>query len=178
MSENYSVIMPTLKRPKIRIMNMSEKLTESEIVDSIKEKNELYKDSEMKVVSVYEIKSMESYGAIIEVDTKTFNLMMKEEKVAIRWNICRVSEYVNVLRCFKCCGYNHKSTACRNKKACLRCEHLVKDCKSNQSKCVNCKIASEKFKVKLDLNHPVWSRACPILKKKIEIQRKQTLYKE
>lgn len=172
--------MPKMRYPKVRVVNMSEKLTEAELIESIKDKNQLYQNSEMKVICVYEIKSNDSFGAIIEVDTKTFNVMMKEEKIAIRWNMCKVSECVNVLRCFNCCGYNHKSTACKNKKACLRCggEHLVKDCKSNQSKCINCKMTSEKLKLKLDCDHPVWSRVCPILQKKIEVQRKQTLYEE
>lgn len=180
LGDKYQIIMPQLRKPKVRITNMSDKLTESEIIESIKEKNMQYTDSEMKVICVYEMKNMDSYGTIIEVDTKTFNAMMEQEKINIRWNVCKVLDCVNVLRCFNCCGYNHKSTSCRNKKACLRCggEHLVKDCKSNQSKCINCKISGEKLKLKLDLNHPVWSRTCPILQKKIEIQRKQTLYKE
>lgn len=180
LGDKYQIIMPQLRKPKVRITNMSEKLTEQEIIESIKEKNVQYINSEMKVICVYYMKNMDSYGTIIEVDTKTFNAMMEQEKINIRWNVCKVAECVNVLRCFNCCGYNHKSTMCKNKKACLRCggEHLIKDCKSNQSKCINCKIAGEKLKIKLDLNHPVWSRSCPILQKKVDIQRKQTLYKE
>ncbi len=46
--------------------------------------------------------NMDSYGTIIEVDTKIFNVMIEQESV-------------NVLRCFNCCGYNHKSTACKNR---------------------------------------------------------------
>lgn len=97
LGDKYQIIMPQLRKPKVRIMNMSEKLTESEIIESIKEKNVQYANSDMKVICVYEIKYMDSYGAIIEVDTKTYNEMMKQEKVNIRLNVCKVVECVNVL---------------------------------------------------------------------------------
>jgi len=109
---------------------MSEKLNEVNIIQSIKKSNELVKDGEIKVLHVYDIKNTESYGAIVEVDPKTFNTLMQDGKVIIGLNNCKVTEYLNVIRCYKCCGYMHKSNVCRNKRACLRCggEHEVREC--------------------------------------------------
>lgn len=95
-------------------------------------------------------------------------------------SICNVYEYVNVMRCFRCCGYNHKSSVCRNKMACLRCggKHKIKECEANISECINCKQTGEKLKLNLDLNHPAWSRICPVYQKKIDSKRKQIKYSE
>lgn len=180
LGDGYSVVMPKMRNPKIRVTNMSEKLTEDDIIQSIVKSNELLKDTEMKVLHVYDIKNTESYGAVLEVDPKTFNILMQNEEVIIGWNSCKVTECLNVLRCYKCCGYKHKANVCRNKKACLRCggEHEVKECKSNSSKCINCRIMSEKQKRKFDLNHPAWSRTCPVLQRNIERERKLITYTE
>lgn len=81
-------------------------------------------------------------------------------------------------RCFKCNGFNHKSTECKNKQACLKCgeDHNVKECKSNEYKCVNCDITNKKFKTNFKIDHKAHSAQCPIYNKKLEIERKQILY--
>jgi len=50
---------------------------------------------------------------IAEVDVKTHDVMLEEEKVKIGWNICRVINYIGILRCFKCCGYYHFAKDCK-----------------------------------------------------------------
>lgn len=62
---------------------MSEKQSGVNIIASVKKQNELFKDSDMKVLHVYEIKYNETFGAIIEVDPKTFNIFMREKKVIV-----------------------------------------------------------------------------------------------
>lgn len=180
LSEDYNVVVPKLHNPKIKITNMSEKHTDTELINCIKSQNESIKEAEMKVLNIYEAKNTESYSAIIEVDNQTFSMIMSESKIKIGLNICNVFEFVDVLRCYRCCGYSHKSNVCRNKVACLRCggEHKIKDCQANRSECVNCKQTGEKLKLNLDTNHPVWSRTCPIYQKKIENKRKQIKYAE
>jgi len=78
LGENYAIIMLKLKNPKVRLINMSEKFNDTQIVDSIKQQNDMFENSDLKVIcvvytSVYDIKNMESNGAIIEMDSKTFN---------------------------------------------------------------------------------------------------------
>lgn len=167
MADAYTVVIRRIRNPRVRVTNMSQKLSGEEIIESLKRNNGFLREAEMKMLHTYDIKSNESYGAIIEVEPETFNQLMKEGDVVIEMNKCEVTECVNVLRCFKCCGYNHKSNVCKNRKACLRCgdEHEIKDCGSKYSACINCKVISAKTKLKLDINHPAWSHTCSVYKR-------------
>lgn len=55
---------------------------------------------------------------------------------------CRVKEYVDVVRCFKCQHFGHKASKCQAKvDTCGRCAvqgHRAKDCQSALVKCANC----------------------------------------
>lgn len=170
MAEGYTVVMQKIRNPKVRLTNMSRKLNGHEIIECMKRDNEFLKEADMKVLYVYDIKNTESYGTIIEVDPKTFKQLMKEGNVAIEMNKCNVTECLNVLRCYKCCGYNHKANVCVYKTGCLRCggEHQMKDRRSKSSTCINCKVISDKRKMNLNINHPAWSRECPVLISKRE----------
>lgn len=178
LSEDYTIIIPTMRNPKIRVVNMCEKRSEMNIIDCIRKQNELIKDADMKVLHVFNVKSNETYGAIIEVDAPSFDVLMKEKKVFIGTDVCNITESLSVLRCFKCCGYNHKSYECRNNKACLRCggEHIMKECKAKQNVCINCKITAEKRNVNIDWNHPAWSKQCTVLRKYLDREKLRTVY--
>lgn len=180
LGENYSITIPNKRFPKIRVTNMSKKLEGEEIIESIKNRNELMKEAKVKVVHVFEVKFNETYEAIVEVDPKTFDVLMKEKTIAIGTDICDVTESLTVLRCYKCCGYNHKSNTCKNKKACLRCggEHVVKECKATKNECINCKVAAEKFNIEINCSHPAWSKSCTVLQRNVEKGRQRIDYAE
>lgn len=178
LGNDYAVVIPKPRNPKIRVENMSEKFTDVNIITSMKKQNEFLKDSDMKVLHIFEVKHTESYGAIIEVDPNTFKKLMSEKKVDIGTNTCVVKESLSVLRCFKCCGYNHKSNVCKNKKACLRCggEHIIKECKATRNECINCKVLAEKLNENLDVNHPAWSKACTVMQRNIDKAKRRINY--
>lgn len=98
LSEDYDVIIPRPRNPKVRITNMSVKQSGVNIIASVKKHNELFKDGDMKVLHVYEIKSNETFGAIMEVDPKTFNIFMREKKVFVGVDVCYVTESISVLQ--------------------------------------------------------------------------------
>lgn len=54
---------------------------------------------------------------IEEVDDKTYETLLEEERIKIGWNICKVQDYVRILRCFKCCGYYHFAKDCKKEVA-------------------------------------------------------------
>lgn len=178
LGEDYEVIMPKLRNPKIRVTNLSAKRSETDIIECMKKQNECIKDSELRVLRVFDVKYNETYGAIIESDPKSFNILMEKKTVVIGMDTCNVSESLSVLRCYKCCGYNHKSNTCMNKKACLRCggEHEIKECSAERNECINCKVATKKFGSNIDCNHPAWSRVCTVLQKNIEKEKLRVRY--
>lgn len=88
--------------------------------------------------------------------------------------MCRVQDYVGILRCFKCCGYFHFAKDCVKKEACGLCvgQHMTKDCNSVTRKCVNCENKIKKMKIRdLKSDHSVYDNNCPCLKKEIEIYK-------
>lgn len=180
LGEDYTVIIPELKNPKMKILDMCENLSEDDIIKYIKKQNTYLSDGYIKVLDIYENNLNKQFNAIIEVDTTTFQKINEQKKIIIGWNVCRVYEYIHIKRCYKCCGFNHKSSVCKNKQACLKCggEHIKKNCTSMESECVNCKSINEKLNLKFDTNHPAYSRECPVYKRKIENVQKNIKYNQ
>ncbi|XP_060855655.1 uncharacterized protein LOC132933378 [Metopolophium dirhodum] len=60
---------------------------------------------------------------------------------------CKVKEYVDVVRCFKCQHFGHRALKCvQTVDTCGRCAvkgHRAKDCKSVPVKCANCGLAAQ-----------------------------------
>lgn len=75
--------------------------------------------------------------------------MVDKKRVNVQWDSCKIYEYLNVRRCFKCLGFNHVAENCKNKIACSKCaeEHDEKQCTCVELKCVNCMEATKKFKM-------------------------------
>lgn len=176
LGDDFTITIPSKRNPKIRITNMSQKRSDVEIVESIKNQIELTKEVAVKVIHAFDVNFNETYGAIVELDSKTLRLLMTKKTIRIGPDTCNVTECVSVLRCYKCCGYNHKASVCKNQLACLRCggDHIAKQCNTAKSQCINCKRVAEKLKSNIDWNHPASSASCPILQKKMD--RLRTTY--
>lgn len=179
MGENYEVQMPKRRNPKIKICGMTEKLSADEIIVRMINQNDfLNKDDDFKVVHISEIKKgnkLEQYQAILETKPVTYNKLMTNEKVYIKWDRCFVNEYVQITRCFKCLGFNHHAAACTKNKACRNCggEHEAVNCSSVGSKCVNCLWYVKNFKMTMDVNHHPFSSECEVLRRKYQEEKRK-----
>jgi len=73
---------------------------------------------------------------IAEMDAKTHDVMLEERRMKIGWNICRVQNYIRILRCFKCCGYYHFARDRKKEIACGQCadKHASRECKDKTKK--------------------------------------------
>jgi hypothetical protein len=94
---------------------------------------------------------------IVEVDPQTFSELIKLERVYIGWDVCRVYEHVNVIRCFNWGGLNHISKNCPTEEpTCLNCgEKDVKgkgSCKKEVI-CVNGTRRNREESLNLSVNH-------------------------
>lgn len=112
---------------------------------------------------------------IAEMDAETQEKMLKEGKMKIGWNICKVQDYIiRSLRCFKCSGYYHVAKDCKKEVVCGKCaeKHVTNECKSETRKCVNCeeKIKSFKFK-NINSNHSAFNTSYPYYKRELEKQK-------
>lgn len=94
----YEVKLSELRKPKIIVSGMNEKLTDDEVVSKIKIQNKSLENAELRVVTIFGTKT---FSAVIELDCDAFNKIMSNErkKLNIGWSSCPVKEYVNVLNC-------------------------------------------------------------------------------
>lgn len=168
---NYDVILPKVNHPRVRVSNIASDIPNESIVAELKEHNEHIKDIEMKLITVIprKVRSTESNDAIFEVSSKSFNELMEISVLNLPWRECQVSEHLDVKRCYKCCGFFHKSTECKLNQKCSNCSgpHKHSECKSKKKCCPNCKHINEKFKLKQDTNHHAWDKNCPVFLRKL-----------
>lgn len=179
LGEKYKVEIPKKRYPKFRLCGMSDKLTEEQIINYLIKQNECLKsESELKVIKTTEridkFKN-KNYQAIIETNPESFQRIMQAEKVYVNWDSCKVFEYVNIVRCFKCLGFNHFSKECTRDLACKFCagKHESSNCTSDVHKCVNCTYYVEHLKMKLDTNHHAYSSDCKVLDRKYNEEKKK-----
>lgn len=175
MGNKYDVKITELKSPKLKIVGLSEKLSEEVIINNMKMQNPIIKEASIKVIKIYGNKQ---FTALIEIDSSSFHKLMIEKRINIGWDRCIVYEYFAINMCFKCNGYNHKAANCTNKKSCKKCagEHDIRECDVTEKKCVNCCIMNTNLNLKLNTEHEANSLQCRVHERQIENERKRVNY--
>lgn len=180
LGRSYEAIIEKPKRPKIKILNVGDEYESDDLKEILKSQNDIKNIQHFQIVKTIKHRRgvFTEFTIICEIDSVTFEQVMTKGKVFIDLDRCRVTECVDVLRCFKCCGYGHKSTKCINDPHCAKCagDHDVKMCSSEQVKCVNCIVSNKERKTILDVNHTSWSFECPIYLKKRKISKQYIGY--
>lgn len=177
MSDKYDVTIPELKKPRVKILGINDELEATELTSALKSQNSFLEESEMTVINFFK-NQRKSFTAVVELDPAAFEECMRIKKVKILWSSCHLVEDLNVFRCFKCHGFNHKLINCTNKITCKKCagSHDFSQCTSDREICVNCKVANEKFNLRLNVNHAVTSEKCSVYKKRREAERRKIKY--
>lgn len=179
LGEKYDIQVPKKRKPKIKIFDVDNEDCENEhsFWEKIMEQNGLQKNTiEGKIIRKVAKANSKRTVVIAEVNIVTREKFLQLEKLKVGWNICRVQEYIGILRCYKCCGYYHFAKDCVKKETCGNCtkQHATKECDSDIRKCVNCEEKIKNYKIKsLDSNHSAYDRNCPCLKKEMEKQREK-----
>ena len=179
LGDKYSAVIPTTVKPKLKIVGMSDRYSSDVFIDLLKSQNEDIGIKEVKVIGEFENPRFKynKHNVIIEVDKDTYNCLMTAGKVSIGWDKCPVFEAINVLRCFKCGEFGHKSTECANIESCSKCseKHKTSECSSTDFKCVNCLKSNKEFKTNLDVKHPASSSQCPVYRRLFEKRKSNIL---
>jgi hypothetical protein len=174
----YDIQMPKIELPKVKIFGINQKYSDEKVIELVKKQNELGENVQIKIVKNDLVKNKSYYVVIMEVDGATFNKLMQIKKINVGWDRCPIYEEITVDRCYKCEGFFHKASKCKNKIACPVCagEHELKDCTTRHKCCINCKSANEKFNMKLDTNHPAWSKSCAVYLRKLDMMQNKIHY--
>lgn len=179
MGTDYDVHLTELKKPKIKIIGMYDEWDDETLIKKLKEQNDFITNSDIKVV--HKFKGMRgSQNVILEVGDESFIKILEAGKVRIHFENCKVVEDINVYRCFKCCGFNHKAKDCSSMVICKYCaeNHDSRICTSEYPVCINCKKAAENSQVQLDVYHTAYDHSCVIYKRKMEMAKQRIDYKK
>lgn len=178
---------PAKKKPVIMIYDVSADLGVEEIRQELFSKNFQESDiSQDDFNSEFELrhkyKDVKSAGKkshiVVECSVRVRNWLRERERVFIEWQSCRVKDYVDVARCYKCQRYGHVAKHCNSEKPrCSYCagEHDFKDCPDRSKKdkvcCVNCKRDG-----RVEVKHEVGWRRCPAYEKAVKRQNEKIDY--
>lgn len=171
MGASYEIekVKEQLKKRVIKLTGLTTKLSEERVIECLKKQNEIENCKALRVIKIVDdkYKREESYNVLVETDSDTFDSLIAKKRVKIEYDSCRVFEHFNILRCFKCLGFNHRANECINKIACSKCGdmHEAKDCKSELIRCVNCYDLVKKKLIDVDVSHYAFSVNCPAYQK-------------
>lgn len=131
------------KWPTVLIYDVDRDVTRESLPGRIVDQNpELGLDKESVVpLFMKGSKTDEQVWWVCSVRPSSYRLVVGKS-LYIGMSRCRVKEYVDVVRCFKCQHFGHKASKCQAKvDTCGRCAvqgHRAKDCQSASVKCANC----------------------------------------
>ena len=143
MGEN-NVRRTTNNQKVLHIRDIDAVTTDGEIKEAI-EKAVGAKTATLNSIEISNIRPMQGSCQIATVKTteEVAKVLLKEGRVLVGFTRCRVKLRQEVIKCFKCWGYNHTAANCNGPdrtKDCLKCAekgHQVKDCQ-NESFCPLC----------------------------------------
>lgn len=184
LNEKYNVEIPQLKKPKIKIANINNEdidQQETEIIRHLVKQNSIdnqRKDFHLKILKVIENKKFKNSSLIVEVDPITYKCLLNKEKVNLGWSRGPVYNYVSILQCFKCQGFNHLAKNCEHQETCSICadSHNYKQCNSKEVKCTNCSKAKIKLNIDVDINHSALDKKCPCYLRLMKIKNQRIEY--
>lgn len=188
MGEDFKVTESTQLKPKVKIVNVEEdelKLTDEELVDTIKTQNGIGETEEREMKIVKRLTKGREHernrrgtvegSIILEVDEATHEELLAKGKLSVGWRKCPVYNHVNVKRCFKCWGYYHIAKNCNREETCYKCagKHNARECTVNKSKCVNCTFKNQTYNLKINVEHSALDRECPTYKRAMQEEKKR-----
>lgn len=153
-------------RPRMRIFDIDRTSSEAEVLENIRIQNtKLSKEefeSRFKVLYKGGNRNSSKVDYIVEVDKELRILFDSVGRLFINYDSCKIKDYINITRCYKCSGLGHVAKYCKSEELCSYCTekgHVFKDCPkkvaNEKPTCINCK------KVNKRSDHSSSSFDCP-----------------
>jgi hypothetical protein len=179
MGKEYEVKKVKPHNPKIKIVGFNNEMTEEELKQCLINQNSSLKNMKGLFRMIVCKKMKNNYFAIIEVDPLTYSTFINLKSVFVKWKACSVFEHVNIIRCYKCGGFNHMSKNCQIKEIlCLNCGkagHTESECHNN-TVCINCSKLNNINNINIKVNHSRFDYECEAYRRQVAVVRSQTVY--
>lgn len=181
----YKVYSPSKKLPKVKVVGIEERIgkeDEAVFIEKISIQNELNTEKDtfkMKIIKIITARNQE-ITMILEVDQYTHKYLVERQRMKVGWNNCRVYDYVSVVRCYKCWGYNHFAAECKGETTCKGCagNHEYMECQNSTKKCVNCLKSAKKLNLNIACDHEATDIECESYKRIVNKIRRNIKYCE
>lgn len=163
LSDNYDVHEVKGIHPRVRIVGLSEKLSDDAILKLVvKQNRELFSDNtECKIIKCWPTKhNNDLFQVTLQLDISTYKKVIINGYILIGLDLCKVYDGIDILRCFKCNGFNHSQNNCKNDVSCPKCgdKHEKNSCQAVKAKCINCfKLRGKTNNSNIDFEHEAWS---------------------
>lgn len=177
LGDDYEVSIPKKKVRQLKIFGLSKLYTKEEFCLILKEQNNSF-GPDSKINIVYMKEQNRGCYVIMETDELTHNNLIIKGRVNIDWDVCRVYEHGNFMRCFNCQEYYHTAVFCKNPVKCGKCSgnHQSSECNNDTQKCVNCSEANRTLNKNLDEAHCAWEARCPVYQHNTEIGKNRSIF--
>ncbi|CAG9762737.1 unnamed protein product [Ceutorhynchus assimilis] len=179
LSNDYNVHVTMLRCPRLKIVDVTPEISLDNIEDDLRRQNSYILESDyLKVVFVRNHSNKNTKTIFLECSSELFHKCVRKGRVYLQWQNCRIFEDITVPRCYKCQGYNHKRTDCKNSSVCGYCMdgHETEQCSKHFKRCANCTSAKSKYKKNYDAAHEVNDPACPSYKYMLDVVRSKIDY--
>ena len=168
LAQNYDIREVNVLYPRVRVVGIPAGMSESSFLSYLKKQNPdlISEFSFTKLIRFWPTRSnRDIFQADLEVDSATYNLLLKSGHVLVGLNPCSVYDAITVPRCYNCNGYFHTKKQCKSPVSCPLCadKHTINDCSlyksksesSDKKRCINCQSLRNR-RENLNINHAVW----------------------
>lgn len=178
LKENYTVELSKMKLPRLVIIGSRKKYENDELLEELKLMGYLKETDQLNIKYTRQSKYTRKFIIYIECNGECFKKLLNQGEVSLGWDKCQVREDMNIIICYKCYGYGHKTINCTNNQICSFCagNHIFWNCKQENPLCNNCRIYNERYKTNINCAHEAISTQCIIHKRKINEIKERTNY--
>jgi hypothetical protein len=160
---------PKVFLPKVKILRVYDPEDNDDVfIEQIKKQNSEAKFDHCRMLKRENVmkngsKVENCFNMVIELDNESYETVMNERRIRHQFERYKVVDNIYIRRCYKCFGFNHNASECKNSRACPVCagDHEKGKCPTKEVKCINCVKKNEYLKLNLDVKHEAWSRTCP-----------------
>jgi hypothetical protein len=175
----YTCTKQTLKSPMIMVYDVPKTMTEDDVKEDLYGRNIEDQVTRQDFLDGFVVKHKyktktrrgeepDKENWVVQCTGPVRNAIRQRDRLYLGWEVCRVKDYIDIARCYKCQVFGHVAKVCRSKVVvCSYCSgpHSYKDCKHTQDtekvKCANC------AKTRNRDDHDAGWRRCPVYEREV-----------